>query len=99
MKKMKLFLYFIIFAKITVAQTYNGTVVDAKTKQIISFANIGIPSKGYGVVCNEQGEFNLKITTEKDTDIVQIFSIGYKPLYMPLGQLKGNLENNHVTIL
>jgi hypothetical protein len=99
MKKLKLFLYFIIFAKITYSQSYVGSVIDAKSKQAISFANIGIPSKGYGVVCNEQGEFTLKITTENDTDIVQIFSIGYKPLYITLKQLKGNIANNHSEIL
>lgn len=99
MKKIKLFLYFIIFANITFGQTYSGKVVDAKSKQTVAFANIGIPSKGYGVVCNEQGEFTLKITTENDTDIVQIFSIGYKPLYITLNQLKGNISNNHLEIL
>lgn len=99
MKKIKLFLCFIILAKITFSQNFNGLVIDAKSKQAIAFANVGIPSKGYGVVCNEQGVFTLKITTENDTDIVQIFSIGYKPLYMPLSQLKGNIANNHSEIL
>ncbi len=99
MKKTKFFLFFIILTKITFSQNYKGLVIDAKSKQVIAFANIGIPSKGYGVVCNEQGEFNLKITTENDTDIVQIFSIGYKPLYLPISQLKVNQVNNIVTIL
>ena len=99
MKKMKLFLYFIIFTNITIGQTITGKVVDVKSKQTVAFANVGIPSKGYGVVCNEQGEFTLKITTESDTDIVQIFSIGYKPLYITLSQLKKNILNNNATIL
>lgn len=98
MKKMKLFLYFIIFTNITIGQTLTGKVVDVKSKQTVAFANVGIPSKGYGVVCNEQGEFTLKITTESDTDIVQIFSIGYKPLYITLSQLKKNILNNNATI-
>ena len=46
-------------------QSYKGLIMDYKTSKPIAYANIGIPSKGYGVVCNEQGEFNLKITNEK----------------------------------
>ena len=80
------------------AQTYKGIVLDAKTKQVIAYANVGIPNKGYGVVCNEQGEFTLKITTEKDSDIVQVFSIGYKPYYLPVKRIKETGENNIITI-
>mgnify|MGYP000876547071 FL=1 len=99
MTKLKLSFFLLFFIKISVAQNYNGIVIDAKSKQSIAFANIGIPSKGYGVVCNEQGEFTLKISSENDTDIVQIFSIGYKRLYIKLGQLKDISLNKGASFL
>lgn len=80
------------------AQLYKGTVLDTKTKQPIPYANVGIANKGYGVICNDMGEFSLKITTEKDTDIVQAFCLGYKPFYFKVSQLKTNGENNLYTI-
>ena len=98
MKPINLLLYCIILTSITKAQSFKGIVIDAKTKQAVSYANLGISSKGYGVVCNEQGEFNLKITTEKDSDIVQVFSIGYKPFYFQVKQLKANRESNTFTV-
>jgi len=98
MEKTKLFLLFIVFNTTINAQTYKGIVLDGKTKQAVAYANIGIPSKGYGVVCNEQGEFILKITTEKDSDIVQVFSIGYKPYYLPVKRIKETGENNELSI-
>lgn len=70
------------------AQTYNGKVINYKTKAPVEYANVGIPNKGYGVTCNEEGEFSLKITTENDTDVVKVFCIGYKPLYMQVKQIR-----------
>lgn len=80
------------------AQTYKGVILDSKTKQPIPYANVGITSKGYGTVGNDLGEFSLKITTEKDTDIVQAFCLGYKPFYFKVNQLKAIGENNVFTI-
>ena len=79
-------------------QSYKGLIMDYKTSKPIAYANIGIPSKGYGVVCNEQGEFNLKITNEKDSDIVQVFSIGYKPVYITISKLKTLVTNEFIYI-
>ncbi len=80
------------------AQLYKGIVFDTKTKQPIPYANVGIANKGYGVICNDLGEFSLKITSEKDTDIVQAFCIGYKPFYFKIAQLKAISETNIFSI-
>lgn len=93
-----LFANLLLIIRQSSAQTYKGIVLDAKTKSTIAYANVGIPNKGYGVVCNEQGEFILKITTEKDTDIVQIFNIGYKTQDMRVRQFKAYHENEPVII-
>lgn len=73
---MKLLIFLLFFSYLSFSQNYRGVVIDIKSKLPISFANVGIPSKGCGVVCNEKGEFVLKITSKKDRDIVQVFSIG-----------------------
>jgi hypothetical protein len=93
-----LFANLLIIIQQSSAQTYKGIVLDAKTKEAVAYANVGILNKGYGVVCNEQGEFILKITTEKDSDIVQVFSIGYKPYYLPVKRMKETGENNVLSI-
>lgn len=79
-------------------QTYKGKVINYKTKAPIEYANVGIPNKGYGVTCNEEGDFTLKITTENDTDIVKIFSIGYKTQYMQVKQFKAHNVHEVFTI-
>ena len=76
------------------SQDYKGSIVDAKTQKGIPYANIGIPNKGYGVICNENGEFILKITTEKDTDVIQVSNIGYQTKYIALAQFKKIGESN-----
>lgn len=76
------------------AQTINGIIKDQNTSVGIPYVNIGIPAKAFGIVSNEQGNFSFKITTEKDSDIVQISSIGYESFYLTVKQLKNNCENN-----
>ena len=98
MKKITLLLLLCIQSTIFYAQSYKGKIVNYKTKESVEYANVGIPNKGYGVTCNEQGEFTLKITTESDTDIVKIFSIGYKTQYMQVKQFKASNTNGVMTI-
>ncbi len=100
MKKLTTLLFTILLFNIQqfYAQTYKGKVINYKTKTPVEYANVGIPNKGYGVTCNEAGEFSLKITTESDTDIVKIFSIGYKTQYMQVKQFKALSINEVMTV-
>lgn len=84
----------IVFNSACIAQNISGIIKDKITDKAIPYVNIGIPAKAFGIVGSEQGSFTLKITTEKDSDIVQISSIGYEPLYLTVKQLKTNCENN-----
>ncbi len=55
-----------------------GTVKDSKTKEPISFVNIGVENQNIGVSANEKGEFSLP---NLNTNDVVIFSaVGYKML-------------------
>lgn len=76
------------------AQTFKGEVKDKSTQKGISYVNIGIPSKGYGVISNEDGVFSITITSEHDTDIVQVSSIGYATAYYNVSQLKKLCSSN-----
>lgn len=87
-------LVFVIFfvQGIAFAQTISGTIRDFKSKETIPYANIGIPAKAFGIISNETGNFSLKITSEKDSDIVQVSCIGYEPTYLTIKQLKDDCE-------
>jgi CarboxypepD_reg-like domain len=73
-------------------QFINGKIVD-KSETGIPYANIGIPSSGFGVTTNELGEFQFKITSEKETDTVMISSVGYKKKIMIFKELKQICES------
>ncbi|MCP9764912.1 carboxypeptidase-like regulatory domain-containing protein [Lacihabitans soyangensis] len=67
-----LFIHQLSFAQII------GTVKDSKTKEPISFVNIGVENQNIGVSANEKGEFSLP---NLNTNDVVIFSaVGYKML-------------------
>lgn len=84
---------------ICIAQNYNGTIKDSKSKEAIPYVNIGIPAKAFGIVSNEAGSFSLKITTEKDSDIVQISCIGYESSFLTIKQLKEYCEKEQAIFL
>jgi hypothetical protein len=67
-----LFIHQLSFAQII------GAVKDSKTKEPISFVNIGIENQNIGVSANEIGEFILP--NLKSHDIVIFSAVGYKIL-------------------
>ncbi|MFD0797395.1 carboxypeptidase-like regulatory domain-containing protein [Maribacter chungangensis] len=69
---------------------YTGRIVDAKTQEPLPYVNIGIVDKGFGTVTDETGRFYLVIDTQKfkKEDIVQISSLGYETIKIPIGQIK-----------
>jgi hypothetical protein len=75
------------------AQELNGFVKD-KNQKGIPYVNIGIPSKAFGIIADENGAFKLKITSEKETDTLQFTSIGYYPIVMSVTDLKKLCELN-----
>ncbi len=63
------------------AQLLTGSVKD-KNEKAIPFVNIGIPAKAFGIISDENGNFEFKQTSEKDMDTMQISCIGYQTLYL-----------------
>lgn len=75
------------------AQELIGVVKDNNQKGI-PFVNIGIPAKAFGIITDDSGVFTFKITSEKETDTLQITSIGYYPLVLGVAEFKKKSENN-----
>ncbi|MBK8368439.1 MAG: carboxypeptidase-like regulatory domain-containing protein [Bacteroidetes bacterium] len=75
------------------AQELTGVVKD-KNQKGVPYVNIGIPAKAFGIITDDNGNFKLKITSEKETDTLQITSIGYYPLVMSVGDFKKACQAN-----
>lgn len=89
---MKLIVIILFYTCITIQvmpQELTGSV-QTKNKQGIPYVNIGFPAKAFGVISDENGNFKIRITNEKDKDTVRISSIGYIPLFMRLDDFKKN---------
>jgi hypothetical protein len=92
MRTIHLFL-FLLCSVTCFAQNFSGSVLDSKSKTGVPYVNIGIPAKAFGIISDGDGNFALKITTEKDSDIIQVSCIGYQPTYLNVKQFKANCEN------
>jgi hypothetical protein len=68
----------------------SGTITDSETGEALSFATIGIISKGRGTVTNNNGEFGLKITRDCINDSLSVSYLGYYNRKIPVRQAIGN---------
>ena len=76
-KNVFILILLIICHGILSSQVIKGKVLDSKTKEPISFTNIGILGKGIGTVTNEDGTFELNISKSNADDIIRFSYIGY----------------------
>lgn len=81
------------------AQQLTGVIKDAKTQAGVPYVNIGIPAKAFGFNTDEYGQFSFRITTEKESDTLQMTCIGYYPTVMSVGDLKKRCESNTPILL
>lgn len=90
----------LLFISLTnvISQELNGFVKD-KNQKGIPYVNIGIPAKAFGIITDENGAFKFKVTSEKDTDTLQITSIGYYPVVMSIADFKKSCSQNTPIIL
>jgi hypothetical protein len=93
MKNYYILFFFLVASSSLVAQevmTIAATVLDEKTKEPVSFVNIGFVDKGVGTVTNENGNFSLSWKSKeiKGANILQISSIGYETKNIPLVALE-----------
>ena len=55
-----------------------GRVVDAKTRQPVPFASIGLRNSGAGTLANENGDFQLVVTESIKHDSMIVMTLGYE---------------------
>jgi len=61
------------------SRIFTGTIADALTKEVISFAAISFKNSFSGTAANESGYYQLNIAKEFDNDSLQISFLGYSP--------------------
>jgi hypothetical protein len=95
MRKYSFYLIFILFfSQIAFAQkNITGKVIDSKTKEFLSFVNIGIPNENIGTVSDQEGHFNLKLNdTISFTKEILFSYIGYKTKAASISSLLNTSE-------
>lgn len=86
------FLCVICSFSILKAQLLTGSVKDKDAKGI-PFVNIGFPAKAFGIITDDEGHFEFKVTSEKDTDSLQVSCIGYQTIYLSFADFKLQCQN------
>lgn len=95
---MKNLLLLLCLSHFAIGQSIKGTVFDNATKEPIPFASIGIKGKTLGTVCDENGNFELTITSATDADSLKISSIGYKSKCFVMSKAK-NFDSERIFLL
>lgn len=81
MTKLNLILIGLIFHShffISIAQNFQGKIIDANTKEPIEFVSIGIINSPFGCISDEKGNFSFHAKNQSDSAKVRISMIGYK---------------------
>ena len=91
---MRLLIIFLFSPLYFFGQTsFNGTVINTKTKAMIPFATIGLMKENIGTNANEDGSFSLISRTNKANDTLIISCIGFITQKLPVD---GNNKTNVV---
>ena len=77
------------------AQDYlllSGTVIDAKTKDPLPYATVGVANKHIGTITNLSGAFALYLPDSLKTDTILVSFLGYESNSLPVAKFraKGN---------
>jgi len=71
-----------------------GTVIDAKSKQALPFASVGIQNTMVGTATNSEGNFILSIHQGLLDSLLVVSYMGYQSKKLPVGRLKRNQKIN-----
>lgn len=66
---------------------YKGEIVDSETKKPLVFASLSIAESNISTITNTEGEFNLKVPENSNSQQVIISFLGYKTKTISLSQL------------
>lgn len=74
-----------------------GFVTDNSNGELIPFASVGVKGKAYGTVCNENGNFELRIGSFTDSDSLKISAIGFQAKTISM-KLAKNFNGEKITL-
>ncbi len=81
---------FDISKKTEILEEISGQIIDAKTKEPLSYVNIGILNRETGTVTDTEGNFLLVINDKTMNDTIRVSMIGYKPVEILVKNFKTN---------
>ena len=89
---LSLLLGFSVFAPVLAQDTtfteFKGEVRDAMTKDPVAFASLSLQGTNVASVTNSEGEFSLKVATDKMKAKVEISAIGYNKLIVTVSNFR-----------
>lgn len=89
MPKVFLFLFLLLVAFISKAQTLSSVIVDSATQKPIPYVTVQLKNKG--IITNEEGRFSFQLdSTIQPTDSLFISCIGYASISKPINQFTEN---------
>lgn len=83
-----LFYFFISFAGAQPLLELNGIILNSKDSTPISYAHVGIPSLGVGVITNEIGVFRLNYRSRSVLDTLQVSHMSFESYNVALIDIK-----------
>ncbi len=89
-------IFFIFLAQANFAQSEiykKAKIIDAKTKEPVSFATIFLKKSNLGLYANEEGDFGISKKFSNISDTLLISTIGYKNKIVLISKLKKNQLN------
>ena len=79
-----------IISSSAVGQVISGKVVDAETKDPLSYVHIGIQGKSMGVISRDDGAFSIDISRANADDTLVFQMIGFHDAIYPVKSLNSN---------
>lgn len=74
-----------------------GKIIDQRSGAPLSFSNVAIKNKALGTISNEQGEFNLTLSSSFISDTIVFSYLGYRNAYIAIKELA--IRNNKIYLL
>ena len=87
-----LFIAFLFVSSVVNAQFIQGSVLDAATKEPLSFVQIGVVNKNIGVLSDETGQFRLDSQKFQESDSLIFSYLGYETRTILLKELMNSSE-------
>src|SRR6476660_4177633 len=69
-----------------------GTVTDAITNKPLPYTTVGLKKSLVGVVTNEQGEFDLYLPENSESDTILVNAFGYRRQAIPVAKVYPGLN-------